>query len=169
MCGMGPPSSGGIGVMATLGILENFDMGSTSPKDALGWHRFIEAQRLAYVDRDTYVADDRYVAVPIAGLLDPTYLKSRAALISDTSAMKTVEPGEPPGSAKRGRDATGNVFGTTHFVIVDQRGNVVSMTTTVESLFGSQRMVRGFFLNNQLTDFSFRNVDAKGEPIANAP
>ncbi|MFN7745409.1 MAG: gamma-glutamyltransferase [Hyphomonadaceae bacterium] len=168
MCGMGPPSSGGIGVMATLGILENFDMGSTSPKDALGWHRFIEAQRLAYVDRDTYVADDRYVAVPIAGLLDPTYLKSRAALISDTSTMKTVEPGEPPGSVKRGRDATGNVFGTTHFVIVDQRGNVVSMTTTVESLFGSQRMVRGFFLNNQLTDFSFRNVDAKGEPIANA-
>ena len=169
VCGMGPPSSGGIGVMATLGILENFDMAATGPQSALGWHRFIEAQRLAYVDRDTYVADDRYVAVPIAGLLDATYLKSRAALISDTSTMAKVEPGEPPGAVKRGRDATGNVFGTSHFVIVDNRGNVVSMTTTVESLFGSQRMVRGFFLNNQLTDFSFANVDAKGEPIANAP
>ncbi|GIU68030.1 gamma-glutamyltransferase [Candidatus Phycosocius spiralis] len=169
VCGMGPPSSGGIGVLATLGILENFDMAATDPREPLGWHRFIEAQRLAYADRDTYVADDRFVVVPIKGLLDATYLKSRAALISDTSSMKTVEPGEPPGSVKRGRDATGNVFGTTHFVIVDQSGDVVSMTTTVEGLFGSQRMVRGFFLNNQLTDFSFLNVDAKGEPIANAP
>ena len=169
VCGMGPPSSGGIGVLATLGILENFDMAATGASQPLGWHRLIEAQRLAYADRDTYVADDRYVAVPIKGLLDATYLKSRAALISDTSTMKTVEPGEPPGSVKRGRDATGNVFGTTHFVIVDQSGDVVSMTTTVEGLFGSQRMVRGFFLNNQLTDFSFLAVDAKGEPIANAP
>jgi gamma-glutamyltranspeptidase/glutathione hydrolase len=169
VCGMGPPSSGGIGVLATLGILENFDMAATGAGAPLGWHRLIEAQRLAYADRDTYVADDRYVAVPIKGLLDATYLKSRAALISDTSTMKTVEPGEPPGSVKRGRDATGNVFGTTHFVIVDQSGDVVSMTTTVEGLFGSQRMVRGFFLNNQLTDFSFLAVDAKGEPIANAP
>jgi gamma-glutamyltranspeptidase/glutathione hydrolase len=169
VCGMGPPSSGGIGVLATLGILENFDMSATGASAPLGWHRLIEAQRLAYADRDTYVADDRYVAVPIKGLLDATYLKSRAALISDTSTMKTVEPGEPPGSVKRGRDATGNVFGTTHFVIVDQSGDVVSMTTTVEGLFGSQRMVRGFFLNNQLTDFSFLAVDAKGEPIANAP
>jgi gamma-glutamyltranspeptidase/glutathione hydrolase len=169
VCGMGPPSSGGIGVLATLGILENFDMAATGASAPLGWHRLIEAQLLAYADRDTYVADDRYVAVPIKGLLDATYLKSRAALISDTSTMKTVEPGEPPGSVKRGRDATGNVFGTTHFVIVDQSGDVVSMTTTVEGLFGSQRMVRGFFLNNQLTDFSFLAVDAKGEPIANAP
>ena len=169
VCGMGPPSSGGIGVLATLGILENFDMAATGASQPLGWHRLIEAQRLAYSDRDTYVADDRYVAVPIKGLLDATYLKSRAALISDTSTMKAVEPGEPPGSVKRGRDATGNVFGTTHFVIVDHSGDVVSMTTTVEGLFGSQRMVRGFFLNNQLTDFSFLAVDAKGEPIANAP
>jgi gamma-glutamyltranspeptidase / glutathione hydrolase len=169
VCGMGPPSSGGIGVMATLGILANFDMKASGASTPLGWHRLIEAQRLAYVDRDTYVADDRYVAVPINGLLDATYLKSRAALISDTATMAKVEPGEPPGAAKRGRDATGNVFGTTHFVIVDNEGNVVSMTTTVESLFGSQRMVGGFFLNNQLTDFSFAIVDAQGQPIANAP
>jgi gamma-glutamyltranspeptidase / glutathione hydrolase len=83
--------------------------------------------------------------------------------------MAKAEAGDPPGSTRRGRDATGNVFGTTHFVIVDNQGNVVSMTTTVESLFGSQRMVGGFFLNNQLTDFSFAIVDAQGQPIANAP
>jgi gamma-glutamyltranspeptidase / glutathione hydrolase len=169
VCGMGPPSSGGIGVMAALGILSNFDMKASGSSTALGWHRLIEAQRLAYADRDVYVADDRYVAVPINGLLDPAYLRSRAALISDTATMAKAEAGDPPGSTRRGRDATGNVFGTTHFVIVDNAGNVVSMTTTVESLFGSQRMVGGFFLNNQLTDFSFAIVDAQGQPIANAP
>jgi gamma-glutamyltranspeptidase / glutathione hydrolase len=169
ICGMGPPSSGGIGVLSTLGILANFDMQSSGSTTALGWHRLIEAQRLAYADRDVYVADDRYVAVPIKGLLDADYLKSRAALISDTAAMTKVEAGNPPGSVRRGRDATGGVTGTSHFVIVDKVGNVVSMTTTVESIFGSQRMVGGFFLNNQLTDFSFAIVDAQGQPIANAP
>jgi gamma-glutamyltranspeptidase/glutathione hydrolase len=168
VCGMGPPSSGGIAVLATLGILERFDMGASGPGTALGWHRFIEAQRLAYADRDTYVADDTFVAVPIAGLLDPAYLASRAALISETRAADTVQPGTPPGATPRGRDATGNVFGTTHFVVVDGRGNVVSMTSTVEAPYGSQRMVAGFFLNNQLTDFSFRPMDAQGQPIANA-
>jgi gamma-glutamyltranspeptidase / glutathione hydrolase len=169
ICGMGPPSSGGIGVMATLGILSNFDMAASGATSALGWHRLIEAQRLAYIDRDTYVADDRYVAVPINGLLDATYLKSRAALISDTATMEKAPPGNPPGSTRRGQDASNSLFGTSHFVIVDQMGNVVSMTTTVEYLYGSQRMVGGFFLNNQLTDFSFIAVDAAGLPIANAP
>ena len=169
VCGMGPPSSGGIGVMATLGILANFDMKASGSTTALGWHRLIEAQRLAYADRDTYVADDRFVAVPIDGLLNADYLKTRAALISDTGTMAKVEAGDPPGSTRRGRDATGSVTGTTHFVIVDNAGNVVSMTSTVESLFGSQRMVGGFFLNNQLTDFSFAILDAQGQPIANAP
>lgn len=169
VCGMGPPSSGGIAVMATLGILSNFDMSTTQPATPLGWHRIIEAQRLAYADRDSYVADDRYVAVPIAGLLNADYLKTRAALISDTATMAKAEAGDPPGSVRRGRDATGGVTGTSHFVIVDNAGNVVSMTTTVESIFGSQRMAGGFFLNNQLTDFSFAVVDAQGQPIANAP
>ena len=171
VCGMGPPSSGGIAVLATLGILERFDMAATAGTGAgtaLGWHRFIEAQRLAYADRDTYVADDTFVAVPVAGLLDRDYLASRAALILDDRAATTVTPGTPPGATPRGRDATGNVFGTTHFVIVDGRGNVVSMTSTVEAPYGSQRMVAGFFLNNQLTDFSFRPVDSSGQPIANA-
>jgi gamma-glutamyltranspeptidase / glutathione hydrolase len=169
LCGMGPPSSGGIAVLSTLGILENFDMASAGPDMVSGYHRLIEAQRLAYADRDTYVADDGFVSVPVAGLLDKAYLRTRAALISDERAAERVLPGDPPGAVRRGRDATGNVFGTSHFVVVDAKGNVVSMTTTVEAPFGSQRMAGGFFLNNQLTDFSFRVVDDAGQPIANAP
>ncbi len=168
VCGMRPPSSGGIAILSVLGTLENFDMSSMGPTTVAGWHHFIEAQRLAYADRDAYVADDRYTSVPLAGLIDKTYLRSRAALISTDRAMASVQPGNPPGSTPRGRDATGVGTGTSHFVIVDTRGNVVSMTTTVEGLFGSQRMAGGFFLNNQLTDFSFRPVDDSGAPIANA-
>jgi gamma-glutamyltranspeptidase/glutathione hydrolase len=168
VCGMRPPSSGGIAILSVLGTLENFEMSSMGPTTVAGWHHFIEAQRLAYADRDTYVADDRYTSVPLAGLIDKTYLRSRAALISPGRAMSGVQPGSPPGSTPRGRDATGVSTGTSHFVIVDTLGNVVSMTTTVEGLFGSQRMAGGFFLNNQLTDFSFRPVDDSGAPIANA-
>ena len=138
------------------------------PATVAGWHHLIEAQRLAYADRDKYVADDRLVAVPLAGLTDKDYLRSRAALVSPSRAMAVVEAGKPPGAPSRGRDATAEVPGTSHFVVVDRMGNVVSMTTTVESLFGSQRFVAGFFLNNQLTDFSFRPVDDRGEAIANA-
>jgi gamma-glutamyltranspeptidase/glutathione hydrolase len=168
VCGMRPPSSGGIAILSVLGTLENFEMSSMGPATVAGWHHFIEAQRLAYADRDTYVADDRYTSVPLAGLIDKTYLRSRSALISPSRTMTSVQPGSPPGSTPRGRDATGVGTGTSHFVIVDTRGNVVSMTTTVEGLFGSQRMAGGFFLNNQLTDFSFRPVDDSGAPIANA-
>jgi gamma-glutamyltranspeptidase / glutathione hydrolase len=169
VCGMEPPSSGGIAVLSVLGTLENFDMRSNGPKSVTGWHYLIEAQRLAYADRDLYVGDDRFVKVPIDGLLDTNYLKSRAALIRADQAIPKVEAGVPPGAEQRGRDSTGNGFGTSHFVVVDRVGNVVSMTTTVESLFGSQRMAGGFFLNNQLTDFSFRPVDDRGQPVANAP
>lgn len=168
VCGMRPPSSGGVAVLAGLGILSHVDMSARGPQTVAGWHHLIEAQRLAYADRDTYVADDRYEAVPIAGLLDADYLASRAALVSPDRAMQRVEPGRPPGAAVRGRDSSGGTTGTSHFVVVDGRGNVVSMTTTVESLFGSQRMAGGFFLNNQLTDFSFTPFDDKGQPIANA-
>lgn len=166
MCGMPPPSSGGIGTLMIMGILENYDMKAfgNSPK---GWHHFIEAQRLAYMDRDTYVADDRFVDVPTQGLLDKEYLKSRAALMLSDKPMDKVVAGNPKGSQKRGKDATGGVSGTSHFVIVDKIGNVVSMTTTVENLFGAQRMVDGFFINNQLTDFSFKPVDSDGIPIVN--
>jgi gamma-glutamyltranspeptidase/glutathione hydrolase len=168
VCGMRPPSSGGIAVLGILGVLENLDMAATSPQRADGWHRFIEASRMSYADRDMYVADDRFVAVPIDGLLDRDYLKSRAALIQPDKALPKIEAGDPPGAVRRGRDATGNIFGTSHFVVVDAKGNVVSMTTTVEAPFGSQRMAGGFFINNQLTDFSFRPTDDQGQPIANA-
>jgi len=168
VCGMRPPSSGGIAVLSVLGTLENFDMASMGPGTVAGWHHLIEAQRLAYADRDKFVADDRVVAVPLAGLTNKDYLRSRAALVSPSRAMAVVEAGEPPGAPARGSDATAEVPGTSHFVVVDPMGNVVSMTTTVESLFGSQRFVAGFFLNNQLTDFSFRPVDDRGEAIANA-
>jgi gamma-glutamyltranspeptidase/glutathione hydrolase len=169
VCSMGPPSSGGIAVLEILGMLENIDMSASGPATTLGWHRFVEAQRLAYADRDTYVADDRFVSVPVEGLLDAGYLRSRIGLVSDDRAMPVVEAGMPHGAVPRGRDATGGTTGTSHFVVVDGAGNVVSMTTTVESVFGSQRMAGGFFLNNQLTDFSFRAFDDKGRPIANAP
>lgn len=168
VCGMRPPSSGGIAVLSILGILQNFDLSAMPQSSSAGWHHFIEAQRLAYADRDRYVADDRYEQVPLAGLIDRDYLASRAALIQADRALEKVDAGLPPGAVPRGRDATGQETGTSHFVVVDARGNVVSMTTTIESIFGSQRMAAGFFLNNQLTDFSFRPVDANGLPIANA-
>ncbi len=168
VCGMGPPSSGGIAVLSILGTLEQLDMAGNGPRTVRGWHYFIEAQRLAYADRDMYVADDRFVQVPVAGLLDRDYLKSRVELISPDRAMATVEAGNPPGAIRKAPDSNGGNTGTSHFVIVDNRGDVVSMTTTVESVFGSQRMAAGFFLNNQLTDFSFRPVDDRGQAIANA-
>lgn len=168
VCGMRPPSSGGIAILSILGILDNFELAAMPPGTDTGWHHFIEAQRLAYADRDRYVADDRYEQVPLAGLIDRDYLASRAGLIQSDRALAKVEAGVPPGAVPRGKDATGQETGTSHFVVVDGEGNVVSMTTTVESIFGSQRIAAGFFLNNQLTDFSFRPVDAQGLPIANA-
>jgi gamma-glutamyltranspeptidase/glutathione hydrolase len=168
ICGMRPPSSGGVAILSILGTLENLPIRENGPTTARGWHYLIEAQRLGYADRDLYVADDRFVEVPLDGLIDRAYLKSRAALVQPDRAMARVEAGAPPGAPVRGRDATGEVPGTSHFVVVDARGNVVSMTTTVESIFGSHRMVGGFFLNNQLTDFSFRPVDDQGRPVANA-
>ncbi len=168
VCGMGPPSSGGLGVLAALGLLSHFDMAANGPTTATGWNLFIEASRLAYADRDLYAADDRFVAVPVAGLLDPAYLAERARLISPDRAMAEAPAGTPPGAPKRAGDPSGRWTGTSHFVVVDAKGNVVSMTTTIEGPFGAQRMAGGFFLNNQMTDFSFLPVDAKGLAIANA-
>jgi gamma-glutamyltranspeptidase/glutathione hydrolase len=167
VCGMGPPSSGGIGTLSALGILQNFDLAKAG-NTAEGWHLVIEAMRLAYADRDRYAADDRFVDVPVEGLLNADYLKGRAALIQPKAALPKVEAGTPPGAQKRASDETGGWTGTSHFVVVDGNGNVVSMTTTVEGPFGSGRMAAGFFLNNQLTDFSFAPVGPDGAPVANA-
>ncbi len=162
-----PPPSSGVSLLEMLGILEHTDLATRGPADPQAWFLFAEASRLMYADRDRYVADPAFVRVPVQGLLDPAYVASRAALIG-TQAGPPPEAGEPPGlAAQLGADETVEAAGTSHFVVVDPAGNVVSMTTTVESLFGSGRAVGGFFLNNQLTDFSFRPVDG-GRPVANA-
>jgi gamma-glutamyltranspeptidase/glutathione hydrolase len=165
-----PPPSSGVSLLQLLSLLEHTDIARRGPADAQAWFEFAEASRIMYADRDQYVADSSFVAVPVEGLLDPRYVATRAALIGERARPEAPSPGTPPGAAmtRNGRDATNEVMGTSHFVIVDAAGNVASMTTSVESLFGSGRVVGGFFLNNQLTDFSFEPVDEAGHAVANA-
>jgi gamma-glutamyltranspeptidase/glutathione hydrolase len=163
-----PPPGGGIGVLEALLLLSHTDIARRNAADPVAWVQIAEAERLMYADRDRYVGDPDFVAVPVAGLLDSAYLQSRAALIGARIAITPPGPGTPPGAGAPGPDHTVEPGGTTHFIILDPAGNVVSMTTTVESIFGSGRMVDGFFLNNQLTDFSFEPVSADGRPAANA-
>jgi gamma-glutamyltranspeptidase/glutathione hydrolase len=170
VCGMAPPSSGTMAVAQSLKLIERFDVGST-PKDALRTdvlHLIVEAERLAYADRDRYLADPAFAPVP-KGLLDPAYLAARSALIDPAQAMTLVEPGLPPDADKRafGIDATNESNGTSHLSVIDADGNTVSLTTTIEGAFGSGVFAGGFLLNNQLTDFSFRPVDETGRPVAN--
>ncbi len=165
-----PPPSSGVGVLEVLALLDRTDIAARGPADPRAWVLFAEASRLMYADRDRYVADPRFVTVPVEGLLDRGYLDNRAQLIGEHAAATAPAAGTPPGATmtRVGIDATGEVAGTSHFVIVDDRGDVISMTTSVESLFGSGRAVGGFFLNNQLTDFSFTAIDEAGRPVANA-
>ena len=186
VCGMPPPSSGGIAVAQTLGILENYYMAGFAPTamdseggkpSVVGVHLVTEAQRLAYADRNKYVADTDFIALPGAAsasttagnafdaLINKDYLRGRANLIRYDRSMGVATAGVFPGFVPTGSSATEGV-GTSHMTIVDKDGNVVVMTTTVESSMGSFRMARGFLLNNQLTDFSFQPSDASG-PIAN--
>lgn len=150
-----PPPSSGVAVLQLLGILEHTDIAARGPADPRAWFLFAEASRLIYADRDQYVGDPAFASVPVEGLLDPAYVAARARLIGG-QAGPPPPPGTPPGAPATAADATREPAGTSHFVIGDADGNVVSMTTTVESIFGSGRMVDGFFLNNQMTDFSFR-------------
>jgi gamma-glutamyltranspeptidase/glutathione hydrolase len=165
-----PPPSSGVGLLQLLQLLERTDIAARAADDPQAWFLFAEASRLMYADRDQFVADPRFTAVPVEGLLDARYLDSRAQLIGERAAATPPVAGSPPGAVPTmaGRDATMDVAGTSHFVVVDAEGDVVSMTTTVESLFGSGRAVGGFFLNNQLTDFSFRATDERGRAVANA-
>jgi gamma-glutamyltranspeptidase/glutathione hydrolase len=165
VCTPGAPS-GGPAVLEALGILEHTEI-AKHPGSVEGWYLFSQASRLMYADRDRYIADPDFVDVPVQGLLDPAYLAERARLIGPSPAA-SVPPGKPRGAGVRAPDRTQEVSGTTHLVVVDRWGNVASMTTTVESTFGSGRMVHGFFLNNQLTDFSFSPEDRDGAPAANA-
>ncbi|QIG81779.1 gamma-glutamyltransferase family protein [Sphingosinithalassobacter tenebrarum] len=162
-----PPPSSGVALLQLLGMLEHTDIADRGPGDAQAWFLFAEASRLMYADRDAYVGDSAFVDVPIEGMLDPDYVARRAALIGD-HAGPAPEPGVPQGAQLAGIDATVEPTGTSHFIVRDSYGNVVSITTTVESIFGTGRMVDGFFLNNQLTDFSFAPVDDAGNPVANA-
>jgi gamma-glutamyltranspeptidase/glutathione hydrolase len=162
-----PPPSSGVGLLQLLAILERTDIAARGPDDPQAWFLFAEASRLMYADRDRYVGDPAFVSVPIAGLLDPTYVASRASMIGDRAGPPPIA-GTPPGAPTAAIDATREPAGTTHFVVGDAQGNVVSVTATVESIFGSGRMVDGFFLNNQMTDFSFQPRDPQGRPAANA-
>ncbi|WP_113473475.1 gamma-glutamyltransferase [Agrobacterium tumefaciens] len=170
VCGMGPPSSGGIAIGQMLGLVENFDLKALGPKNVDSWRIIGDAQRLAFADRERYVADTDFVPLPINGLLDKTYLGGRAKLLDGDKALTNdaVKAGEPEWDHALlfGRDAALELPSTSHFVIVDKDGNVVSMTTTIESGFGSRLMTNGFLLNNELTDFSFKTHDG-GLPIAN--
>ena len=168
ICSAPPPSSGAVAVGQIMGLLERFDMAAQGPDTVEGWHLFIEASRLGYADRDAWVGDPAYADVPSEGLIDPDYVETRAALIDPDQAMETAEAGTPPGAPDLIEDASDDAPGTSHFVVVDADGDVVSMTTTVESPFGSNRMTHGFLLNNQLTDFAFDARDDQGRLRPNA-
>jgi gamma-glutamyltranspeptidase/glutathione hydrolase len=163
-----PPPSSGVGLIELMMILDRTDIASRNVNDPQAWYLFAEASRLMYADRDKYVGDPAFVRVPVAGLIDPAYVAQRAGMIGPTAGPPPAAgvPAEAPVPA--GADKTLEPTGTSHLIVRDAAGNVVSMTTTVESIFGTGRMVDGFFLNNQLTDFSFSPTDGQGRPIANA-
>ncbi|MCL4763537.1 MAG: gamma-glutamyltransferase, partial [Burkholderiales bacterium] len=170
ICGIGMPSSGTVTLLMALAMLEGHDLAAMGPGSADAAHLMAEAFRLAYADRARYMADADFVAVPVAGLLDRGYLARRARLVDRARSMGVPAPGRPPGCCADGPRAEGvhaEAAGPSHLSIVDARGNAVSMTTTIESAFGSHRMVGGFLLNNQLTDFSFVPAGADGAPAAN--
>jgi gamma-glutamyltranspeptidase / glutathione hydrolase len=170
VCGMGPPSSGGLAVAQILGLLEPFDLGKLGPASAEAVHLVAEASALAFADRNAYVADTDFVPVPMRGMLNRNYLRSRSKLIQPARAGGKRKPGVPlgatafnfaPGNGTKGHS-------TSHLSVVDSDGNAVSMTSSIETVFGSRLMAGGFILNNQLTDFSFR-PERDGKPIANRP
>jgi gamma-glutamyltranspeptidase / glutathione hydrolase len=165
ICGMGPPSSGATTVFAILKQLERFDLKALGPNNPVSWHLFAESMRLAYADRDKYLGDSDFVQVPIMGLTDPAYLGRRSALISLDRTIASASAGMPAG-APAPCAVTTPERGTSHFVAVDRWGNVASETSTIESAFGSGLIVNGYFLNNELTDFSFV-PEMKGCPVAN--
>ena len=169
LCSMGPPSSGGIAVLQILGMLERFPKEQLQPNTLSQAHLFTQASRLAFADRAKYLGDPDVINVPVLGLLDPIYIAQRSALIDSAKDMGLAMAGTPPQKhAEYAPQRTPQLPGTSHLSVVDDRGEVVSMTMTVEFIFGSEIMANGFFLNNELTDFSFEPV-RDGKPVANAP
>jgi len=168
LCGMPPPSSGPLAVMQMLGILQHTAIAGLEPDSLASVHLFAEAGRLAYADRDFYVADPDFEKVPVDSMLDPRYLALRADLIQPGQSMGRAPPGDPAGMrAVRGRDGSPELPSTSHMVAADRDGMVVSMTSSIETAFGSKIFVDGFLLNNELTDFSLVDVDAQGRQVAN--
>ncbi|WP_242128412.1 gamma-glutamyltransferase [Sphingobium sp. Sx8-8] len=166
ICGMGPASAGGITVLQVLGMVERFPLAAWGKDDPRSWHVIGEAMQLAYADRDTWLGDPDFVTVPIAGLIDPGYLKRRSALISLGKALNDYRPGTPPGAQPRTAAVPRPEAGTSHFVAVDRNGDIAAWTSTIESFFGSQLVANGVILNNELTDFSF-TPEKDGAPVAN--
>jgi len=172
VCGAPPPSSGGITVLQILGMLERFDLAALGPGSAEAMHLVVEAHRLAFADREHYLGDPDFVAIPVAGLLDPDYLRRRSILISPDRALDRALPGEPQGAPAGGTPMrpSASPGGTSHFTIVDSEGNVAALNSSIEAPFGSRMMSGGFLLNNQLTDFSFRPREGdRALPNAVAP
>ncbi len=178
ICGFPPPSSGAIAVAQILGVLANTPAATLPLQDGIpsaNWlHLYTEASRLAFADRALYLADPAFISPPAGNwmsLLDPAYLAERAKLIGQAPgapSMKTAQPGTPGGVKTSFAPMPEQIeYGTSHISIVDGHGNGLAMTTTIESGFGARQMVRGFLLNNELTDFSFAPSDASGAPIAN--
>lgn len=158
ICGMGPPSSGGITVLQILKQLERFDLAKLGRNNPVAWHLMAESQRLAYADRDMYLGDPDFVSVPVAGLIDPAYLAQRSALISPDTTLASYEAGKPAGAPARLRPSVKADAGTSDLAVVDADGNVVQVTTTINGYFGAGVAVDGTFLNNELPDFEINPV-----------
>lgn len=164
VCGMPPPTSGGVAVLQILGILQGFDLAALAPNSPAAWHLITEASRLAFADRGQFLADADFVPVPVDDLLDPGYLARRAGLISPDASLGKAQPGLPTqNGAMPVQQAPPS---TSQLVVVDADGNTVSMTASIESAFGARLMAAGFMLNNELTDFSFR-AETDNRPVAN--
>ncbi len=166
VCGMGPPSSGAVGVLQMLGQLERFDMKALGKDNPVAWHLFAESQRLAYADRDKWIGDPGFVAVPVAGLIEPRYIASRSALITPTARIATAEAGMPAGAPPRAAAPDNEVAGTTNFAVADAQGAMLTYTSTIERTFGSGLVTGGFALNNELTDFNFAPTDKADAALA---
>jgi gamma-glutamyltranspeptidase/glutathione hydrolase len=168
ICSMSSPSSGGLTVLQILGMLERFNLARVKPNSVEAIHLFSEAARLAYADRGLYMADADFVPVPTEELIDPEYLQRRAQLINPKRAMSEAKPGQLSSQKAQnwGQDDSREYPSTSHLSIVDRSGNAVAMTSSIEDAFGSRLMVRGFLLNNELTDFAF-SPTVEGKPVAN--
>ena len=166
VCGMAPPGSGGIAVVQMLALLESFEMEKLDPNSLEAVHLFTQSSRLAFADRDKYVADPAFVTMPIDGLLAPKYIKDRAQLISREKDMGKAQAGEPKGAFAFANNDSFELPSTSHIVVVDADGNAISMTSSIEMAFGSALMVNGFILNNQLTDFAL-SPKRDGKWVAN--